>query len=155
MHGVDPTLPLARIETLATHVDRSIAERRFYMLLLGLFSSVALVLAAVGIFGVLSFLVAHRTREIGIRIALGADRGAVVGMVLKQTVALAGAGAVIGTLAGLGLTGAMTTMLFDVRPTDPLTYVVVDATLLAVAVLAAWVPTRRAVQIDPTAALRE
>jgi putative ABC transport system permease protein len=155
IQGVDPTLPLARIETLATHVDRSVAERRFYMLLLGLFSSVALVLAAVGIFGVLSFLVAHRTREIGIRIALGAASGSVVRLVMRQTVALAGAGAVIGTLAGLGLSGAMTTMLFDIKPTDPLTYLVVDATLLVVAALAAWVPTRRAVQIDPTVALRE
>ncbi len=155
MHDVDPSLPLANFGTLAAHVDSSIAERRFYMLLLALFASIALTLAAVGIFGVLSFLVAQRTREIGIRMALGADRGSVVGMVLRQTFVLAGTGAVVGTLAGLGLTGLMTTMLFGVKPTDPLTYATVDATLLGVAVLAAWVPTRRAVQIDPTTALRE
>jgi putative ABC transport system permease protein len=155
MHRVDPNLPVSKLETLASHVDNSTAERRFYMLLLALFASIALTLAAVGIFGVLSFLVAQRTREIGIRVALGADRGSVVGMVLRQTFILAGAGAVVGTLAGIGLTGAMATMLFDVKPTDPLTYAAVDATLLAVAALAAWVPTRRAVQIDPTVALRE
>jgi len=155
MRGVDPTLPLASMETLATHVDRSLAERRFYMLLLGLFATVALTLAAVGIFGVLSFLVAQRTREIGIRVALGADRGSLVGMVLKQTLLLAGTGAAIGTLAGLGLAGLMATMLFDIKPTDPLTYAAVNATLLGVAVLAAWLPTRHAVQIDPTTALRE
>ncbi len=155
MHRVDPSLPLANNETLAAHVDKSVAARRFYMLLLGLFAAVALTLAAVGIFGVLSFLVAQRTREIGIRVALGADRGSLVGMVLKQTLMLAGTGAAIGTLAGLGLTSLMATMLFAVKPTDPLTYTAVDATLLGVAVLAAWVPTWRAVQIDPTAALRE
>jgi putative ABC transport system permease protein len=104
---------------------------------------------------VLSFLVAQRTREIGIRVALGADRASLVGMVLKQTLLLAGTGAAIGTFAGLGLTGLMATMLFAVKPTDPLTYTAVDATLLGVAVLAAWVPTRRAVRIDPTTALRE
>jgi putative ABC transport system permease protein len=155
MHNVDPSLPLFNNETLATHADKSVAARRFYMLLLGLFAAVALTLAAVGVFGVLSFLVAQRTREIGIRVALGADRGALVGMVLKQTFMLAGTGAAIGTLAGLGLTGVMATMLFGVKATDPATYAAVDATLLGVAVLAAWVPTRRAVQIDPTAALRE
>jgi putative ABC transport system permease protein len=155
MHNVDPSLPLANNETLAAHVDRSIAERRFYVLLLGLFAAVALALAAVGIFGVLSFLVAQRTREIGIRVALGADRGSLVGMVLKQTLTLAFAGAAIGTLAGLGLTGLMSTMLFGVKPTDPTTYAAVDATLLAVAVLAAWVPTKSAVSVDPTTALRE
>lgn len=155
MHSVDPNLPLVRLQTLAEHVDQSIAERRFYMLLLGLFGAVALALAAVGIFGVLSFLVAHRTREIGVRMALGADRGSVVGLVMKQTVVLAGTGAVVGTVAGLLLTSAMVTMLFDVKPTDPVTYVVVDGLLVGVAVLAAWVPARRAVRVDPIAALRE
>jgi putative ABC transport system permease protein len=151
---VDPNLPLARMETLAAHVDRSIAERRFYMLLLGLFAGVALVLAAVGIFGVLSFLVAQRRREIGIRVALGADRGTVVGLVLRQTFALAGAGALVGTVAGLGLSGLMQTMLFDVKPTDPLTFAVVDIGLILVAGVAAWMPTRRAPGVDPTEALR-
>jgi putative ABC transport system permease protein len=155
MHRVDPSLPLANSETLAKHVDKSVAARRFYMLLLGLFAAVALTLAAVGIFGVLSFLVTQRTKEIGIRVALGADRGSLVGMVLRQTLMLAGTGAAIGTVAGLGLTGLMATMLFAVKPTDPLTYAAVDSTLLGVAVLAAWVPTRRAVRIDPTIALRE
>ena len=154
MQQVDSNLPLARMETLAQHVDRSIAERRFYMMLLGVFAAVALALAAVGIFGVMSFLVAQRTREIGIRVALGAARGSVVGMVMRQTLGLAGAGAVVGTIAGLGLSGLMQTMLFDVKPTDPLTFAVVDLGLILVAAIAAWVPMRRALQVDPTLALR-
>ena len=155
LHQVDPNLPVTRLETLADHVDKSIAERRFYMLLLGLFAMVALSLAAVGIFGVLSFLVAQRTREIGIRMALGAHRGSLVGLVLKQTFALAGLGVVLGTLAGLALTGLMRTMLFEVKPSDPATFVLVDLALLSIAALAAWLPTRRAVRVDPTVALRE
>ena len=154
MRQVDPNLPLARLETLTEHVDKSVAERRFYMLLLGLFAAVAMALAAVGIFGVLSYLVAQRTREIGIRMALGADRPTVMRLVLRQTFALAGGGAIIGSLAGLGLTGLMQTMLFDIRPTDPATFAVVDAGLLLIATLAAWVPTRRAALVDPTEALR-
>jgi putative ABC transport system permease protein len=155
LRQVDPNLPVTRVETLAEHVDKSIAERRFYMLLLGLFAVVALSLAAVGIFGVLSFLVAQRTREIGIRMALGADRGSLVGLVLKQTFALAGSGVVLGTLAGLALTGLMRTMLFEVKPSDPATFVLVDLALLLIAGLAAWLPTRRAVRVDPTVALRD
>jgi len=154
MRQVDPNLPLARLETLAAHVDKSVAERRFYMLLLGLFAAVALALAAVGIFGVLSYLVAQRTREIGIRMALGADRPSVMRLVLRQTFALAGAGAIVGSLAGLGLTSLMQTMLFDITPTDPATFAVVDAGLLLIAALAAWVPTRRAALVEPTEALR-
>jgi putative ABC transport system permease protein len=154
MHDVDPNLPLARLETLSAHVDKSVAERRFYVLLLGLFAAVALALAAVGIFGVLSFLVAQRTREIGIRMALGADRPSVVRLVLRQTFLLAGAGAIVGSLAGVGLTGLMRTMLFDITPTDPATFAVVDVGLLLIATLAAWVPTRRAALVDPTEALR-
>jgi ABC-type antimicrobial peptide transport system permease subunit len=86
--------------------------------------------------------------------ALGADRPAVMRLVLRQTFLLAGAGAIAGSLAGLGLTGLMQTMLFDVRPTDPTTFAVVDASLLLIATLAAWVPTRRAALVDPTEALR-
>jgi putative ABC transport system permease protein len=154
MQQVDSDLPLARMETLEHHVDRAIAERRFYMMLLGVFASVALALAAVGIFGVMSFLVAQRTREIGIRVALGAAGGAVVSLVMRQTLFLAAAGATLGTLAGLGLSGLMQTMLFDVKPTDPLTFAIVDVGLILVAALAAWVPMRRALQVDPTLALR-
>ena len=154
MQHVDSDLPLARMETLEHHVDGAIAERRFYMMLLGVFASVALALAAVGIFGVMSFLVAQRTREIGIRVALGAARGTVVGLVMRQTFYLAAAGAALGTAAGLGLSGLMQTMLFDVKPTDPLTFAIVDVGLILVAALAAWVPMRRALQVDPTLALR-
>jgi putative ABC transport system permease protein len=155
LHQVDPNLPVTRLETLAEHVDKSIAERRFYMLLLGLFAMVALSLAAVGIFGVLSFLVAQRTREIGIRMALGAHRGSLVGLVLRQTFALAGSGVMVGTLAGLALTGLMRTMLFEVKPSDPATFALVDLGLLLIAALAAWLPTRRAVRVNPTVALRD
>ena len=151
---VDPNLPLNRLETLEAHVNSSIAERRFYMLLLTLFAAIALALAGVGIFGVLSFLVAQRTREIGIRMALGAQRRSVMRLVLRQAVTLAVAGVTVGSLSSVGLTRVMKTMLFDLSPTDGLTFALVDVGLVLVAVLAAWVPTRRATRVDPTIALR-
>jgi putative ABC transport system permease protein len=152
---VDSALPVNRLETLEEHVAASVAQRRFFMLLLVTFASVALILAAIGIFGVLSYLVAQRTREIGIRVALGARRGTVIAMVLRQALSSAGLGVTIGILAAMGLSRYMKTMLFDLTPTDPLTFTVVGATLLGVALVAAWIPARRAVTVDPTSALRD
>ena len=152
--AADPNLPIARLETLEEHVSRSVAERRFYMLLLATFAAVALTLAAIGIFGVLSYLVSMRTREIGIRVALGASRTSVIGMVLRQAMLSAGLGVAIGLAAAFGLSRFLTAMLFELEATDPLTFVAVAVALLAVALVAAWLPARRAVRVEPTEALR-
>jgi putative ABC transport system permease protein len=150
----DSNMPLNRLETLDQHVRKSIATQRFYMLLLAVFASVALALAAVGIFGVLSYLVTQRTREIGIRVALGAGRGSVVGLIIRQAVLLAAVGIVIGVAGAVGLSRLLQTMLFELSPTDPLSFILVAAGLLLVAIFAAWWPARRAVAVDPLVALR-
>jgi putative ABC transport system permease protein len=151
---VDPKLPVNKLETLEAHVDRTLAERRFYMLLLVLFAGVALALAAIGIFGVLSYLVSQRTREIGIRVALGAGRAAVLSMVVRQAAVLATIGASVGLAGAIGLSRYLRAMLFELSPTDAVTFVVVGPALVLVALLAAWVPARRAVRVDPIVALR-
>jgi putative ABC transport system permease protein len=130
------------------------ATQRFYMLLLAVFASVALALAAVGIFGVLSYLVTQRTREIGIRVALGAGRPSVVGLVIRQALVLASVGVVIGIAGAIGLSRLLGTMLFDVSPTDPASFALVAVSLLVVAAAAAWWPARRAVAVDPLTAFR-
>lgn len=152
--AVDPRLPIGRVVTLEEHVSRSVAEPRFYMLLLATFAAVALVLAAAGIFGVLSYLVSQRTREIGIRMALGAGRNAVIGLVLRQALLSAGFGVAIGLGAAYALSHLVVSMLFDVTAADPVTFVTVAAVMLAVALIAAWMPARRAVRVAPTEALR-
>jgi putative ABC transport system permease protein len=150
----DPDMPLNRVETLADHVRKSMATQRFYMLLLAVFASVALALAAVGIFGVLSYLVTQRTREIGIRVALGAGRGSVVGLIIRQAFVLAVLGIVIGVAGAVGLSRLLQTMLFELSPTDPMSFGLVAVGLLLVATVAAWWPARRAVAVDPLTALR-
>ena len=152
--AVDPNLPLNRVETLAEHVRKSIATQRFYMLLLAVFASVALALAAVGIFGVLSYLVMQRTHEIGIRVALGAGRTSVVGLVIRQALVLASIGVTIGIAGAIGLSTFLRTMLFELSPTDPTSFALVAVSLLVVAAAAAWWPARRAVEVDPLTALR-
>jgi putative ABC transport system permease protein len=124
------------------------------MTLLAIFAAVALVLAAIGIFGVLSYGVAQRTREIGIRMALGAQEATVVTLVVRQALMLVLTGVVAGTLAALFLSQTMTKMLFDVAPTDPATFGGVAALLVAIALLASYLPARRAARVDPIVALR-
>ena len=130
------------------------AQPRFEMLLLGMFAAVALLLAAVGIYGVMNYAVSRRTREIGIRISLGASRAEVLRMVVRQGMAQALAGAVAGVVGALLLSRLLTGMLYGVRPTDPLTFGGVAAILGFVALLATYVPARRATRIDPMLALR-
>ena len=130
------------------------AARRFTTQLLGGFAVLALVLAAIGIYGVMAFIVGQRTREIGIRMALGARPQSVVALVLRQALALATGGVVVGGLAALGMSRLLSQMLFEVRPTDPLTYVAIAIVLAATAALAAWWPARRAASVDPMVALR-
>jgi len=132
----------------------SIAAKRFSMTLLAAFAGIALLLAAVGIYGVLSYLVGQRTREIGVRMALGAQPVDVLRMVLADGARMTLAGICIGLVAALGLTRLMSSMLFGVKPTDPLTFAAVAVVLGAIALLACLVPAQRAMRVDPMVALR-
>ena len=154
VHQLDAELPISSLRTMSDVIGRSLAERRIVMVLLAVFAAVALVLATVGIYGVMSYVVSQRTREIGIRMALGANRGGVIGMVVKQALALAGGGLVIGLASAITLTRMMRAMLYDVQPDDPLTLTVVAVLLLGVAVAATALPALRATRIDPLSALR-
>jgi putative ABC transport system permease protein len=152
--SIDPTQPPYAIDTLEGALAESIAPRRFNLLLLGSFAATALLLALVGIYGLMSYAVTQRTREIGIRMALGARGSEIVNLVVRQGMAWAAAGIAVGMGVALGLTRLMDTLLFDVRPNDPWIFTVVAAGLMATALLAAWMPARRAARVDPIQALR-
>jgi putative ABC transport system permease protein len=154
IHDVDPALPLAKIASLKDLVNESMSQTRFAMLLLGAFGALALVLASVGMYGVISYFVAQRTQEIGIRMALGAARATVFGMVLSQGARLAAAGIAIGSIGALVAVRTLSTFLYNVRPADPLTFGAVGVLLGVVALLACYVPARRAARVDPVIALR-
>jgi ABC-type antimicrobial peptide transport system permease subunit len=151
---LDPDLPLYHVETMAARVDASLARQRFAMLLLSLFAGLALALAAIGIYGVLAYLVSQGTREIGIRIALGATERRILGLVLRQGLTVALSGVAIGLAGAWVLSRLMTSLLFDVRGTDPLTFAGMSAVLTAVALAASYLPARRAARIDPMVSLR-
>jgi putative ABC transport system permease protein len=151
---LDPSQPPYGITTLEGALDESIAPRRFNLLLLGSFAASAVLLALIGIYGVMSYAVTQRTHELGVRMALGARRGEIVGMVLRQGMVVALAGIVAGTVAALGLTRMMTTLLFEVKPGDPWTFVIVAVGLAVTALVASWVPALRAARVDPLWALR-
>ena len=152
--SVDSDQPVADILSMDQVLARNVAERRLAVLLLGLFASLALALAAVGLYGVMAFNVANRTRDIGIRMALGAQARDVLGLVLRQGGRLVGLGVVLGLLGALGVTRLMTSLLFQVAPTDLVTYVATPLVLGWVAFVACWVPARRAARVDPMEALR-
>jgi putative ABC transport system permease protein len=154
VYAVDPNLPVSNVRTLEQIVSRSVSQPRFYVLLLGVFAALALALAAIGIFGVLSYAVSQRTREIGIRMALGAQGRSVVGLVVRQAMGLVAIGLTAGTIAALFVSQTLTKMLFSVRPTDPATFTAVALLLAAVALLASYLPARRATRVDPIVALR-
>ena len=154
IRGLDPDLPLYHVQTMAERVGASLARQRFAMLLLTIFAGVALALAAIGIYGVMAYLVTQTTKEIGIRIALGATERAVVSLIVRQGLAVAVAGAAIGLAAALSLTRLMSGLLFGVQGTDPLTFGVVSVTLVGTAALASYLPARRAARIDPMISLR-
>ena len=154
VQSVDPDLPLYNVRRLETVVDENVAPRRLSVSLLGGFAALALLLAAMGIYGVMAFAVASRTHEIGIRMALGADSQSVMRLVLGQGVRLALIGVAIGIAAALALTRVMASLLFQVRATDPVTYIGVALLLTVVALAACYIPARRAMKVDPIVALR-
>jgi putative ABC transport system permease protein len=152
--GIDPMQPVYNMESLRQALSDSIAPRRFNLFLLGTFSGAALLMAIVGIYGVIAYSVTQRTREIGIRMALGAQRGEVVQMVVRQGMGIALSGIVVGLAAALGLTRLMASLLYDVKPNDPSTFALVAITLAATAGLASWGPALKAALVDPLIALR-
>jgi len=154
VQSVDPELPVFGARTLSDVFSASLAERRFSMEIVGLFALTALLLAALGIYGVISYIVSERTHEIGIRLALGAQRHRILQMILSQGLGLAIAGAAIGLVGAVIVAHLMAGVLYGVRPTDPVTFVSVALLLIAVALLACYIPARRAIRVDPLVALR-
>ena len=151
---LDRDVPIANISTMEQLVAQSVAQRRFGMFLVGIFAALALVLAVVGIYGVVSYLVAQRTNEIGVRMALGASTTDVLKLVLKHGMALALIGVGVGLAGAFAVTRLMIAVLFEVKPTDVATFAIVSVGLIVVALLACYIPARRAMQVDPLVALR-
>ena len=154
VHALDPDQPIAEVKRMSDWVDSSVAEPRYRTTLLALFAAIAMILAATGIYGVMSYSVTQRTHEIGVRMALGARRLDVLKMVVKQGMVLTLVGVVIGLAGAFALTRVMSTLLFGVTAKDPITFGVVAALLIAVAFIACFVPARRATKVDPLVALR-
>jgi len=155
VRAIDPALPLFEAGGLDEAVDSSFDNRRAVMLLLAAFAGLALFLSALGIYGVLAYDVSQRTREIGVRSAIGASRGQIAGLILRQGLWKGGIGVVLGLFGAALLSRSMTSLLFNVRPTDPVVYAAVSSLLIAVALLASYLPAQRASRIDPLIALRD
>jgi putative ABC transport system permease protein len=136
-------------------VEHARAGTRFQLLLIGIFAVIAALLAAVGLYGVLSTVVRQRTAEIGVRVALGAAPGSIFSLIVGQGLRLSAAGVAVGLLAAYSLTSVMTSMLVGVKPTDPLTFVAMVLLFLSIAAVSSWLPARRAATLDPTRALRD
>src|SRR5690606_12045521 len=153
--ALDPGLPLVDFRTMEAVIADSVARPRFLAQLLGIFALVALLLSAVGTYGVLSYMVTERRREIGVRLALGADRGIVRRMVLGQGMRTTATGIGIGLLAAFGLSRLVSSLLFGVSPADPLTFLAVSAVIASVAFVACTIPAWRATRVDPVVVLKE
>jgi putative ABC transport system permease protein len=155
LYALDPSLPMANVRTIEQTLSQSVAADRFYTVFFASFAIVALVLAAVGIYGVMSFVVAQRTHEIGLRMALGGQPGQVLAHVLREGMGTALAGTALGGVGAVLIGRALEGAVYGVRSTDPLTFAVVALTLLAAALVACVVPARRAARVDPMVALRQ
>jgi ABC-type antimicrobial peptide transport system permease subunit len=155
IQSVDPELPVFSVTSLDKVVDASLASRRFSANLVGGFAGLAVLLASIGIYGLLAYIVGQRSREIGIRMALGARRKDILSMFLRKGVALAGVGIVAGLVFAASTTFMMASLLYGVRPHDPAVFLIVPLLLFAVAVLASYIPAKRATKVDPMFALRE
>ncbi len=151
---VDKDQPVTGVKTMDQLLSESVAQPRFYTLLLGIFAGIALVLASVGIYGVVSYSVAQRTHEIGVRLALGAQAGDVLRLVLRQGMTLTFVGVAIGLAAALLLTRVMSSLLFGVSTIDPVIFILISLLLVTVALIACYIPARRATKVDPMVALR-
>src|SRR5262245_36111819 len=154
IRSMDASLPVADVRTMADVLGATLSAPRFTGMLLGVFATLALILSAIGIYGVLSYVVSRRTREIGIRVAIGAGRGEVLRLILRSGLGLALAGVVIGTIAAIWTSGLMRNMLHDVSLGDPATFATVGAGLAVVAIVASLVPAWRATRVDPVVALK-
>ena len=154
VQAVDPTLPVFGAQTLTQTVSDSVSQRRFSMEMITSFAATALLLAAVGIYGLISYTVSERTHEIGIRLALGARKADIFSIILGQGLRLTILGATIGLIGALIVSQSMKTLLYDVRPTDPLTFAGVTLLFVGVALVACYLPARRAMNVDPMVALR-
>jgi putative ABC transport system permease protein len=154
IHELDPVLAIADVRPMEDVLWRSVARRRFNTLLLTVLAAVALALAVMGIYGVISYAVSQRTHEIGLRIALGAQTGDVLNLILKHGIRLTLAGVGVGLAASFALTRTLSGLLYVVKPTDPATFIGVSLLLSAVALLACYIPARRAAKLDPWKTLR-
>ena len=154
VHSIDKNLPVTNVESFPNVLGSSVAQERFRTRLMTSFSLIALLLAAVGIFGVISYSASQRTHEIGIRMALGAEKRDVLRMVIGQGLKLALIGVAVGVGGALALTRFLGSLLYGVKPTDPLTFIAVSLILIAVALVACYIPARRAAKVDPMVALR-
>jgi putative ABC transport system permease protein len=154
LHKADQQLPAQSVTTMEAMIANSITDAQSQMRLLGIFSMMAVLLAAVGIYGVLTSSVLERTHEIGIRMAMGAEAKDVLWMVFRRTLTIVGTGVLLGILGAAVVTRILTKFLFEVRPNDPFTFVTVTGILVAVAIVAAWIPAQRAARVYPVVALR-
>jgi putative ABC transport system permease protein len=154
IHEIDPALAVYGVEPLTQTLSRSLGRERFTMLLLGAFAAVALMLAVLGVHGVLSYMVARRVPEMGVRVAMGASRANVALLVMGEGARIMLIGLALGVVSALVATRALRGLIFGVTTLDPITYVVVVATISAVGLAASWIPARRATRIDPMEALR-
>jgi predicted permease len=150
----DPLMPAYRVLSMDANIERSYWQQALYGKMFGAFAAIALVLAAVGVYGVISYAVSQRTQEIGVRVALGAQHGDVLRLVLRDGALLGGVGIVIGLAGALIVTRFLRTMLFGISPFDPISFALVSLTLGAIALFASYVPARRAAKVDPVEALR-
>jgi ABC-type antimicrobial peptide transport system permease subunit len=155
VQGIDSGLPVFGVASMNDVLDRSLASRRFSADLVGAFAGLAVVLAAIGIYGLLAYMAGQRSREISIRMALGARREDILRMFLRKGVALAGVGVVAGLVLSASTASVMASLLYGVRPHDPAVFLIVPLLLFAIAVLASYLPARRATEVDAISACRE
>jgi ABC-type antimicrobial peptide transport system permease subunit len=154
VRAIEPNEPVNQVITMDERLSNSVAGRRFQMLLLGAFAAVALVIATVGIYGVISYSVNQRTREIGIRMALGAPVSSVLWMVVWRGMNITLIGVALGLVAAIGMTRVMKSLLFNVSATDPMTFTIIVLLLIGVALIASFIPARRATKVNPIAVLK-